>query len=68
MSEVIVQDEAWRRILADERLQRARQRLSFHEIRLIVQHVRDSDGSPKGGDACGSVACDDSAGPQDIAQ
>jgi len=27
---------------------------------------RDSDGSPKGGDACGSVH--DSAGPKDIAQ
>lgn len=28
--------------------------------------LRDSDGSPKGGDACGSVH--DSAGPKDIAQ
>jgi len=27
--------------------------------------LRDSDGSPKGGDACGSVH--DSAGPEDIA-
>ena len=30
---------------------------------------RDSDESPKGGDGeAGSVACDDSAGPKDIAQ
>jgi len=38
-------------------------------VEAFVQSVRDSDGSPKGGDAeGGSVACDDSAGPKDIAQ
>jgi hypothetical protein len=66
MSGIVIEDEAWRRIFADDDLRRARSRLSLHEIRLIVRHVRDSDGSPKGGDGeAGSVH--DSAGPQGIA-
>ena len=42
MSGIVIEDEAWRRIFADEQLRRARSRLSLHEIRLIVQHVRDA--------------------------
>ena len=60
MSRVVIEDEAWRRILADERLRRARSGLSFHEIRLIVQHVRDSGGGAERGDPSGAPA----EGPQ----
>ena len=42
MSVVIVEDPAWKAILADERLLGVRRKLSFHEIRLIMQHVRDN--------------------------
>lgn len=40
MSQVIIQDAGWAAIMADPQLQRARQKLSFHEIRLIVNHAR----------------------------
>jgi hypothetical protein len=48
MSRIEIEDEAWKRILADDRLRRARSRLSFHELRLIVQYVRDSGSRPSG--------------------
>jgi hypothetical protein len=40
MSQIIVEDEGWKAIMADPRLAAARRKLSFHEIRLIVQHAR----------------------------
>jgi len=40
MSIMEIRDAAWQAIMADPQLQRARQKLSFHEIRLIVNHAR----------------------------
>jgi hypothetical protein len=40
MSEVIIEDPTWHAIMADERLAGARRKLSFHEIRLIIQHAK----------------------------
>ena len=40
MSALILQDEAYKAIFADPELERARKKLSLHEIRLIVNHVR----------------------------
>lgn len=42
MSEVIIEDAGWQAIMDDERLKRARSRLSFHELRLIIDHARSS--------------------------
>jgi hypothetical protein len=43
MSQIIVEDEGWKALMADPRLAAARRKLSFHEIRLIVQHARALD-------------------------
>ena len=43
MSQLVVTDHAYKRILEDPRLERARRKLSLHEIRQIVQHVRAAD-------------------------
>lgn len=40
MSKVTIQDAGWQAIMDDPQLARARSKLSFHEIRLIVQHAR----------------------------
>jgi hypothetical protein len=40
MSAIEIKDAGWAAIMADPALQRARQKLSFHEIRLIVDHAR----------------------------
>lgn len=53
MSRIIIEDASWRAIMEDPQLANARRKLSFHEIRLIVQHARDTDGSPKGPDRNG---------------
>lgn len=50
MSQIIIEDAAWKAIMADPRLANARRKLSFHEIRLIVQHARDSDRSGEAGE------------------
>jgi hypothetical protein len=42
MSEVHIEDPAWVAIMADERLSGARRKLSFHEIRLIIDHARNA--------------------------
>jgi hypothetical protein len=47
------------------RILSAAQRAGLY-VGIKIEPARDSDGSPKGGDACGSVE-DDSAGPKDIA-
>lgn len=39
MSELIIEDPAWKAIMSDPALQRARSRLSFDEIRTIVRHA-----------------------------
>jgi hypothetical protein len=63
MSQIIVEDEGWKALMADPRLAAARRKLSFHEIRLIVQHARASVSSEeawplgKAGDAV-DFACD----------
>jgi hypothetical protein len=40
---------AWDRILADTSLQRARSRVSLHELRTIIRHClpEDNDGKPR---------------------
>lgn len=40
MSQVIIEDSGWAAIMADPKLEAARRKLSFHEIRLIVNHAR----------------------------
>ena len=40
MSQAIIEDEGWKAIMADPQLAAARRKLSFHEIRLIVQHAQ----------------------------
>lgn len=40
MSEVQFQDPAWAAIMSDERLRGVRRKLSFNEIRLIIDHAR----------------------------
>ena len=42
MSTVQIEDAGWQAIVADERLKRARERLSFHELRLIIDHARNN--------------------------
>jgi hypothetical protein len=44
MSAVVIEDAGWQAIMDDPQLQRARRMLSFHEIRLIVNHARNSQG------------------------
>ena len=43
MSQLIVTDPAYKRILEDPELAHARRKLSFQEIRLMVQHVRTAE-------------------------
>lgn len=40
MSEIQIEDAGWAAIMADPELAAARRKLSFHEIRLIVNHAR----------------------------
>lgn len=40
MSKITIEDAGWTAIMADPELKRARSKLSFHEIRLIVDHAR----------------------------
>lgn len=40
MSEITIVGEAWAAIMADPKLEKARRKLSFHEIRLIMTHAR----------------------------
>ena len=40
MSSIEIQDAGWQAIMDDERLASARRKLSFHEIRLIMNHAR----------------------------
>jgi hypothetical protein len=40
MSNFIVESPAWQAIMNDPQLERARQKLSFHEIRLIMNHAK----------------------------
>jgi hypothetical protein len=40
MSNIEIKDAGWQAIMDDERLASARRKLSFHEIRLIVDHAR----------------------------
>lgn len=40
MSQIIIDDAGWAAIMADPQLQGARRKLSFHEIRLIIDHAR----------------------------
>lgn len=42
MSEVRIEDAGWQAIMDDERLAAARRKLSFHEIRLIIDHARNA--------------------------
>lgn len=42
MSQIIIEAEALKAIMADPALERARKRLSFHELRLIIRHVRNA--------------------------
>lgn len=46
MSQVIFADAGWKAIMEDPRLADARRKLSFHEIRLIMQHARGAVRSP----------------------
>jgi hypothetical protein len=46
MSQIVIEDDGWKAIMADPQLQRARQKLSFHEIRLIVNHARATFNPP----------------------
>jgi hypothetical protein len=46
MSGFIVESPAWQAIMNDPELQRARQKLSFHEIRLIMKHARQAGSCP----------------------
>lgn len=39
-------EDAWSRIGADPELQRARQKLSMHELRRIIQHAKESSALP----------------------
>lgn len=43
MSTIQIEDAGWLAIMADDRLKRARERLSFHELRLIIDHARKSE-------------------------
>jgi hypothetical protein len=40
MSQIAIQDPVWAAIMADPELQQARRKLSFHEIRLIINHAK----------------------------
>jgi hypothetical protein len=40
MSKIIIEDAGWKAIMADPQLASARRKMSFHEIRLIVDHAR----------------------------
>lgn len=69
MSRIIIEDEGWKTIMADPQLANARRKLSFHEIRLIVQHARDSDRSGEAGETALAGSTEgESAGPKGIAQ
>lgn len=45
MSEVRIECPIWEAIMADPQLAAARRKLSFHEIRLIINHARLRNGS-----------------------
>ena len=45
MSTIQIEDAGWLAIVADERLKRAREKLSFHELRLIIDHARNNQPS-----------------------
>jgi hypothetical protein len=47
VSQIIIEDEGWKAIMADPRLSAARRKLSFHEIRIIVEHARSTVASSK---------------------
>ena len=42
MSSIQIDDAGFAAIMADPKLERARRKLSFHELRLIVRHARES--------------------------
>jgi hypothetical protein len=42
MSNIQIECPIWKAIMADDRLANARRKLSFHEIRLIIQHAKDA--------------------------
>jgi hypothetical protein len=46
MSEIIIEDPVMKAIMADPQLANARRKLSFHEIRLIIQHARSEPKCP----------------------
>lgn len=46
MSEIVIEDPTWKAIMEDPRLAGARRKLSFHEIRLIVDHARNEPKCP----------------------
>lgn len=46
MSQIIIEDPVMKAIMADPELANARRKLSFHEIRLIVQHARNEPKCP----------------------
>jgi hypothetical protein len=46
MSTVIFADEVWQRVMADPKLQRARSKLSFDEIRMIIAHALPKSPEP----------------------
>jgi hypothetical protein len=46
MSNIIIEDAGWKAIMADPELRKARLKLSFHEIRLIVNHARGTSDDP----------------------
>lgn len=50
MSQIIIEDEGWKAIMTDPKLEAVRRKLSFHEIRLIVNHARQPNNtvSPAG--------------------
>jgi hypothetical protein len=52
MSQLVVTDPAYQRILDDPELARARSKLSLHEIRLIVNHVRAAEAEKAGCPIC----------------
>ena len=56
MSQLVVTDPTYKRILEDPELARARSKLSFHEIRLIVNHVRATEAEKAGCPICSPAA------------
>jgi hypothetical protein len=55
---LIVQSPAWEAIMNDPQLERARQKLSFHEIRLIMNHARVGMACPLCSSQSPSALCD----------